>query len=237
MMLPKVNTFPKYDSVIPSTQKKVRFRPYNVGEEKILLIAYEADDKVQIAKAILDIVESCVEDDINKNTLSVFDVEYLFLQIRSKAVGETSTVVFTCAECQHDNSIEVKIDSIQIDVDSIPSTKIQITDDYVLELKFPVYKEVIEHSDTLDANSLSELLFQLVLRSLSKLHTPDELIDFKDVDVKEIEEFINNLTTDQYAKLINFIENLPKLSQLVEYDCEECAHHNKYNLQGLSDFF
>lgn len=237
MMLPKVNTFPKYDSVIPSTQQKIRFRPYNVGEEKILLIAFEADDKVQIAKAILDIVEACVEGNINKNALSVFDVEYLFLQIRSKAVGETSNIIFTCADCQHGNSIEVKVDSIEIDLESVPSTKIQITDDYILELKFPVYKDVIENSQSLNSDSISEIVFQLVIRSLSKLHTPDELIDFKDIDPKEIEDFINNLTTNQYSRLVNFIENLPKLSKLVEYTCEECGHDNKYNLQGLSDFF
>ena len=236
-MLPKINNFPKYDSFIPSTKQQIRFRPYNVGEEKNLLIAYEADNKVNIAKAILDIVIGCVEDDIDKNKLAVFDVEYLFLQIRSKAVGETSTILLSCENCQHNNEVKIKIDDIKIDEKEFPETKIQITDEYQLELKYPVYNDVINNSTAFEADSLSQMLFEFVIRSLDKLYTPDELILFKDVERSEIEEFVNNLTTDQYKKLVGFIENLPQLSQEVDYKCEKCNHENKYNLQGLSDFF
>jgi len=226
-----------YDSVIPSTQQKIRFRPYNVGEEKTLLIAYEGDNKQEIAKAILDIVSSCVEDDIDKKQLAVFDVEYLFLQIRSKAVGESSTIVLSCAECNHGNEVEVKVDQIKIDVADFPETRVNITDEYALDLKFPLYLEVIEDSEGLQTDSLNQLLFELVIRSLDKLHTPEELINFKDVPTQEVVDFISNLTTEQYGSIVKFIENLPKLAQEINYSCTECSHKNQYNLQGLSDFF
>ena len=237
MMLPKINNFPMYDSVIPSTQQKIRFRPYNVGEEKTLLIAYEGDNKQEIAKAILDIVLSCVEDNIDKKQLAVFDVEYLFLQIRSKAVGESSTIVLSCGKCEHGNEVEVKVDQIKIDPGDFPETRVNITDEYALDLKFPLYLEVIEDSEGLRTDSLNQLLFELVIRSLDKLHTPEELINFKDVPTQEVVDFISNLTTEQYGSIVKFIENLPKLSQEINYGCTECGHKNEYNLQGLSDFF
>ena len=237
MMLPTINKFPKYDSVIPSTQQSIRIRPYNVGEEKTLLIAYEGEDTKEIAKAILEIVLSCVEEDIDKRRLTMFDVEYLFLQIRSKAVGETSKVNLNCGNCENIIEVQVNLNEIEILKENFPERKVEITSDYMLDLKFPLYLELIESQEEKVPDSLNQLLFNLVLRSLDKLHTPDELIDFKDVPRSEVIDFISNLTTAQYGKIVNFIENLPQLSQDIEYHCDKCDNNNKYTLQGLSDFF
>ena len=237
MALPKINTFPMYSAVVPSTQKKVRFRPYNVGEEKILLIAYESGENNQIANALLDTVIHCVDNPLKKDELTVFDVEYLFLQIRSKSVGETSNLIFRCEKCEHENPVEVKVDQVKVDAKNFPDKKVKITDDYTMELKFPVYSEVIEKRDLLTSLNSQDLIYQLIVMSLDKLHTPDELINFSEESVEEVEEFLNNLLPDQYSKIVDFITNLPKLSQDVEYDCESCQHHNKYTLEGLNDFF
>lgn len=237
MALPKINTFPMYSITIPSTQKQVRFRPYNVGEEKVLLIAFESDDRSQIATAILDIILNCAEEPLDPSQLTVFDIEYLFLQIRTKAVGENTTMIFTCTECDDENEISIPVNEIKIDAENLPNKRITINDDYALEMKFPIYSEMIKNSEALNVDNVNELVFQLIIMSLDKLHTPDELIHFKDESREEIESFVNNLTTEQYGQIIEFIGKIPKLSHDVEYTCQSCSKENKYTLEGLSDFF
>ena len=237
MALPKINTFPMYSITIPSIQKQVRFRPYNVGEEKVLLIAFESDDRSQIATAILDIVLNCAEEKLDPNKLTVFDIEYLFLQIRSKAVGENSHMMFTCQHCEGENEVVIPIDKIQIQTDNLPDCMIPINDDYTIEMKFPIYREMTLNSAALQVDNINELVFQLIIMSLHKLHSPDELIDFKDESKEEIEAFVNNLTTKQYEAILEFIGKIPKLSHDIEYNCEHCSEDNKYRLEGLTDFF
>lgn len=237
MALPKINTFPWYDITIPSTNQTVRYRPYNVGEQKTLLVTFEAGEASNIAKALLDIVINCVEEDLDKNALTTFDVEYLFLQIRSKSVGETTSIGLRCSECEHQNSVEVTIDQIKIDRDKFPDKMVPINDDYTLELKFPTYIDVLENKEGLSKETISELLYEMVVQSLDKLHTPDELIRFKDEPLQEVLKFVDNLTTEQYEKLLGFVNNLPRLRQDVKYECEECNHKNNYTLEGLYDFF
>ena len=123
MALPKINTFPMYSTTVPSTQQQIRFRPFNVGEEKILLIAFESDDRAHIAEAILDTVLDCIEEKLDPDSLTVFDVEYLFLQIRSKAVGETSNIAMACQSCEQQNQVVVKLEEINIDPNSFPEKR------------------------------------------------------------------------------------------------------------------
>lgn len=237
MALPRINTFPWYDNIIPSTQQQIRFRPYNVGEQKTLLIAFESEDTNNIAKALLDIVLNCIEGDLDKTKLTTFDVEYLFLQIRSKSVGEKSTIMFKCTSCDHDNEVSINVENIKIDVKKIPNKKIMLSENFTIEMKFPTYIDVLENKNNKKRETVSEILYDLVLQSLDKLHADDELISFKDEPIEEIETFINNLAPDQYEKLLNFVNNLPRLEQEVTYICESCKTENKYTLQGLYDFF
>lgn len=237
MALPQINSFPWYDIIIPSTNKKVRYRPYNVGEQKTLLIAFESEDSDNIAKAILDIVIGCLEGRVDKNKLTTFDVEYMFLQIRSKSVGEKSTILLSCSSCQHQNEVVVNVEDIKIDKNKLPRNKIKLNEDYTVELKFPSYLEVLENKDSIQKETVSEILFELIVQSLDKLHTPDELISFKDETREEIEKFVNNLETSHYEKLLTFVNSLPRLEQDIEYICESCQTENKYKLQGLYDFF
>lgn len=239
MALPQINTFPWYDITIPSTNKTVRYRPYNVGEQKTLLIAFESGESSNIAKSLLDIVINCIEDNLDRNSLTTFDVEYLFLQIRSKSVGETSNVILTCPSCGQQNGVEITVDKIHIDQSEFPERMIKISEDYTLELKFPTYMDVLNSNGVTQEDSVSELLYRTIMQSLDKLHTPDELIRFKDESVEEITKFIDNLTTGQYSKLMEFVNRLPSLKQDVEYECEGegCNQKNNYTLQGLYDFF
>mgnify|MGYP001163749517 FL=1 len=237
MALPQINTFPWYDIVIPSTNETVRYRPYNVGEQKTLLMSFESGEASNIAKALLDIVANCVEGKVNKHILTTFDVEYMFLQIRSKSVGEKSNIILTCSECKHENEITVSVDKIDVDRNKWPEKLVKISEDYSIELKFPTYIDVINDKGNLDDTTVSELMFDTVLQSLYKLHTPDELISFSDEPKDEVLKFLNNLTAEQYQKLIEFVNNLPRLKQELNYECAKCKAQNTHTLEGLYDFF
>lgn len=236
MALPKLNNYPKFNTVIPSTQKSVHFRPYNVGEEKILLLAFESGDSKMAAKAIADIVQQCIDEDIGINHLATFDIEYLFLQIRSKSVGETSTILLRC-DCEHANSIDINVSDININTKEFPDPKIKLNDDMELEMGFPKYFEVIEKEDILSGESYTDILYHLSLMCLKTLYTENDTYLFKDEPEEEVKEFMNSLSTEHYQKILEYVNQLPSLKYDAEFKCESCEKDNKYTLQGLQDFF
>jgi len=236
MALPKLNNYPKFNTVLPSLQQKIHFRPYNVGEEKVLLMAFESDDSLMAAQAILDIVKQCIEEDIDINNLSTFDVEYMFLQIRSKSVGETSTILLRC-ECEHPNSVDIDVSTIKIESKEFPNPKIKLNDDIELVMGFPKYKDAIQKEKILEGESYTEILYNLSLMCLQTLHTEDDTFLFKDEPEEEIKQFMDSLSTDHYQKILEYVNNLPSLKHDAEFTCEKCKKENKYTLQGLQDFF
>ena len=234
MALPKINDTPKYELIIPSTKKKVKFRPFLVKEQKILLLALETNDEESVLNAIIDTIDACIIDDINVNELSSFDVEYLFVQIRSRSVGEKATLGFTCTNCEEVNQITVDVTKINIDL-PVVDKNIKITDDYTLVMKYPSYKYILDRS--VNYESTTESLYQNVILYLDKLKTEDELINFADEPKEEIKAFIDNLTPDQFEPIIKFINNMPKLYHEVKYSCEHCDKENKAVMEGINDFF
>jgi len=235
MALPKFNEIPVYDIVIPSTQKKVKFRPFLVKEQKVLLIALESQDESQVLGSIIRTVESCAQEKINVNELTTFDVEYIFIQIRTKSAGETSDIGLACDKCEHVNEVKVKLDDIVIDKPVKPPV-IKLNEKYSLQLKYPSYKFLLEENIR-KKSSGTEQLYDLVAASLDSLLTEDEKILFKDEGPEETEEFLNNLTSSQFDEIMKFIQDLPKLNHTVEYTCSSCQKENKRVLQGISDFF
>ena len=143
MALPKLNDTPKYDVVIPSTQNKVRYRPFLVKEEKVLMMALETKDQRKALEAIVDTIEACVTDDIDAKKLTTFDVEYMFTQIRSKSVGETSKINIKCDECNSSIEVEVPIDDVKIELPKI-SNIVELTKDISIKMKWPAYSDMTE---------------------------------------------------------------------------------------------
>ena len=137
MALPKLNDAPKYEIAVPSTGQKVRYRPYLVKEEKVLMLAMESQDQRSALNAIVDTIESCVQDDLNTKDLTTFDVEYLFTQIRSKSVGETAKIGVTCTHCDQQNEIEIKLDDIKVGNPDGLETNIELTDNITLLMRWP----------------------------------------------------------------------------------------------------
>ena len=234
MALPKLNDKPKYDLVIPSTNQKVRYRPYLVKEEKVMLMAMESQDRQAMMNSIVDTIVACVDEDIDRKKLAMFDVEYMFLQMRAKSVGETSTIGIKCSSCDHNNEVTVDVSSIVVDVPKIEST-IQLTPEISIEMKWPSYEDIVKIGSS-DASATSNL-FTMVIRSIDAIVTEEERILAKDVTDKEIEDFMDSMTKDQFAALAEFVSQMPRVSKDVHFDCASCATHNNVKLEGMTDFF
>jgi hypothetical protein len=233
MALPKINEVPKYFLEIPSTEKKLAYRPFLTKEQKILLIAMESQDQENILGAITDIIQTCVLEDIDIKQLTTFDVEYLFTQIRSKSVGETSKIGMKCSECETANEISINLEEIKVNKDNVPSNIIKLNDKYTLKLKYPNYLFTLKTT----ADSFTENMILLIVGCLDALMTEEEHISFKDETEADILDFIDSMTTTQFEEVLTFANGIPKLEHKVEFVCENCQHQNHGTLKGINDFF
>ena len=222
MGLPQLNNdVPKYEMTVPSTKQVVKFRPFLVKEQKVLLIAFESKDSKQILSGMLDCLETCVPG-INVHTLATFDVDYMFTQVRSKSVGETTQLLHACSECNEENEVK----------------DIKLTNEITVELKYPTYADILKNK-ALDGENVSgaEVVFESIISCLNSVKTETENVMVKDEPKEEIERFMNSLTNNQLEKITNLVENMPTLSHAEKYECKKCKHENIIELKGLNDFF
>jgi hypothetical protein len=238
MALPKLNESIKYTTKIPSSGKQVKFRPYLVKEEKVLMMALETEDKKVALDAIADTINACVDEDVNVYSLPVFDIEYLFTQIRSKSVGESSTVNISCSECKTPNAINIDLSKIKV---AVPKTikPIKLTDDMTLTLKYPVLAEVTDTMLENEQNNASQTqqIFDLIAICLDSLETEEEKISFADESKEEVMTFLESFSNKQFEEVRKFVEDLPQMKHDVKFECESCQHENEITLKGTNDFF
>lgn len=235
-MLPKLNDTPKYETYIPSTGVKVKFRPYLVKEEKVLLLAMESQDQAQALQAIVDTISACVYDKIETSKLTTFDVEFLFLKIRAKSVGERSNLAVACKECGHEHALSLNLDEVKMEVKP-PQSTIKLTDKVSLKMKWPSYQSVTTSQSVTQARTATEQAFAVVSKCIESISTETENILAKDVSEAELIEFLDNLTSDQYKKLIDYVSAMPKLQHTLKFNCEKCFAANEITLEGIKDFF
>jgi len=234
MALPILNDKPKYDMVIPSTNAAVRFRPYLVREEKILMLALESKDAKHMFKAIHDTLRACVYGDIDFNSLTVFDVEYMFITIRGKSVGESSEVMLKCSICEHQTKVKIDLDDIFPNV-ADTNMLIQITDDISLEMQWPRFADV--SAVNMENASQMSLSLEMIGNCIKYVNTSDDKVLVADETKESIQTFIDSLDTQQFQKLSAFAEGIPTISKDVNYECEECHEKHDIVLTGISDFF
>jgi len=232
MALPKLNDLPSYSLTIPSTKRKVNFRPFLVKEQKILLMAMESQDSNQILQAISDTLKACIDEKVSDAELATFDIEYLFTQIRSKSVGETTKLNLACSKCETTNETVVNLSEISVELTE--DRIIKLNDTYSLEMRYPSYYDVskIEAKD----NSTTDEIMQLSKLCLSKILTEEEQINVLDETDEEIQNFLESLTTDQFDKIVTFVMNLPKLTKNINFKCAECGEENEILIEGLANF-
>jgi DNA-directed RNA polymerase subunit M/transcription elongation factor TFIIS len=235
MALPVFNDLPKYDLTIPSTKEKVRFRPFLVKEQKVLLMAMESQDQTKILDSITDTLAACFTE-VKISNLTTFDVEYMFTQLRGKSVGESSTISVFCQSCEESNEYNINLDEIVIDV-PVLDNKIVLNDQYTLQMRFPKYTHMLKNEALLKSDSGVEQVYEMVLGCMDCLLTEEERILFDDESKEDTTRFLESLTADQFTKIMDFVNAIPKLQKDIEFDCTKCGHHNKLVVQGIGDFF
>ena len=240
MPLPKIAT-PSYELELPSTEKTIQYRPFLVKEEKLLVIALESQDIKQITTAIKAVIKACIlTKGIKVEELPTFDIEYLFLNIRGKSVGETIDVKITCPD---DNKTEVTttvdLDDIQVKKSEDHSNKIKLDKNLMMELKYPSLNEFIKSN--FDASDLErsamDQSFDLVSSCIDKIYNEDEVWIAADCTKKEIKEFLESMNSAQFKKIEKFFETMPKLSHTIKVINPNTKVENKIVLEGLNAFF
>lgn len=234
MALPVINDIPKYKVTIPSTGKVAFFRPFLVKEQKILMMALESKDAEQIVRATNDTIASCIEG-VDVATLATFDVDYIFLQIRAKSVGETSTINVLCSECDSENEITLNLEEIGIEVDK-KAPEIVLNDKYTLKLRYPKYNDITKMMIQPDLKNVGKL-FHTALSSLDSLLTEDERISFDDESEEELVKFLDGLNTSQFEKIMEFVNSIPVLKKDIKFKCQSCEHDNDQSVEGIESFF
>jgi hypothetical protein len=237
MALPMSST-PTYTLTIPSTGKEVKYRPFLVREEKALMMAQQSEDPIVMVNTLKDVVKSCVVGEFNAEDLATFDLEYIFTQLRAKSVGETVDLIFPCDVCDDEKArVQISFDITKLQVEKSPdhNNKIDLFGDVGVVMKYPTM-QVLKKLQNLDVNNLDDL-FKIVAECIDYIYQGNELFYGKEQTQEELLDFINNLTSEQFAKVQKFFETMPRLKQEVNYNCPVCnrAHHKV--LEGLQSFF
>mgnify|MGYP001181758449 FL=1 len=231
------NDKPMYEVVVPSSQQTLKFRPFLVKEQKSLLVAYESQDMKQILNAMLNCIETCVHG-INVKDLATFDVDYLFTQVRAKSVGETSTILSACVNCNEQNEVKINLEDVKMNASEIKTKVISITDTINVEMKYPTYDDMLRNPNYMkEDGTQTELLFESIVSCMYAVQTGDDNIIISQEPREEIEKFVNSLTNDQLTKITEFVESMPAMSHEQKFTCKKCQHENTVELKGLQDFF
>ncbi len=239
MALPRLNETIWYDLKLPSSGEVIHYRPFLVKEQKILLFAGESNQPKQVIRAITDTIKSCVQEDIDVMTLSSFDVDYIFTRIRTKSVGETSDLVMKCTECEGENSVKVDIMKTEI-VGDMKAKTVQLTPEISVEMHYPTYQDLMANTSVFDDKetpTASDASMNLIISCMKTLYTEDERIDMKNESMQERINFIDSLNSQQFEKVGQFIQDIPKLTFKDKFTCEHCGHENDMLVEGMDSFF
>ena len=245
MALPKINT-PTYELKIPSTGQKVKYRPFLVKEEKLLLIAIEDGSVKAMSKAMNNIISDCTEGEVAIKNLAPFDIEYFFLQLRGKSVGDILDLSFhkpknvSCGkkleDCSEICEIKINIDDITVDSSEVKDSKIELTDTIGIKLNYPQF-EVIQKFTGTGGDPTPENIFELINECIEYIWDGEEIYKAKDSTKKEINEFVESLSTGQFQKIREFFDGMPKLKHDITWKCPKCDKEAPMVLEGIDSFF
>jgi hypothetical protein len=238
MPLPKIAT-PTYELEIPSTKKKVRYRPFLVKEEKILIIAMESEDPKEISNAVKTVISNCIlTKGVSIDKLSTFDIEYLFLNIRGKSVGEEVEVLITCPDDGTTQvPININLDEIKVQTNEKHSRDIKLDDNLTLRMRYPSMNEFIKNNFMTGENMSVDDTFELISSCIEQVYSEEESWAATDFTKKELLEFVEQLTSNQFKEIEKFFETMPKLSHTIKVKNPNTKVESEVVLEGLSAFF
>ena len=233
MALPKLNT-PTYELVLPSTGEKIKYRPFLVKEQKMLMLAQESKDENSLADTLGQLVKSCTFEKIDAENSPMFDIEYIFLKLRAKSVGETAEISILARD---DNKtrvpIKVDLDKIDIHMTADHTNEVQIDEKIKLVLKYPVLKDMKHISESDDDY---KKMFAVLNKCIYEVHDGDKIYNTVDLTQKDIDEFVDSMNTSQLAKVLDFFTTMPKLRHPVSFINPKTKVKNEVVLEGLQTF-
>ena len=236
MALPKLNT-PTYELEMPSTDEKIKFRPFLVKEEKILMIAMESGKNADIVNAVKEIVSACTFDKINISNIPMFDVEYIFLKIRSKSVGETSKLKILCPDDKKTYAnVEVNLEEVQVQVGDDHTNKIDLGSGKGIIMTYPSVDSFLESGiQNITASNMLDMIGSCILQIYED--KGEKVYEAKDQTKKELSEFIESMNTGQFKDIQKFFDTMPRLKHTVKVKNPKTKKESEVTLQGLNDFF
>ena len=230
MALPKLNT-PTFELILPSDGSKVKFRPFLVKEHKVLLTMSEAENE-EVARIIRELVDVCTFKQLKVDELPHFDIEYIFMFLRAKSIGESVDVIVNC-ECGEKIETSFNIEDLKVNKPEGHSNKIMIDGNIGVEMRYPNIDDVVGIFQSND----NQKVIDLIITSIKAVYDSDNYWETKDQTKQELEEFVYSLTKEQFDKLEKFFVTSPKIVQNIECDCPKCGKHNVSKLEGLQNFF
>ena len=235
MPLPKLNV-PTHELNVPSSGESIVYRPFLVKEEKVLLMANEGDDTNEMVRAMRQTINDCILEpaEFDVSGLPLFDIEYIFLKLRSKSVNEISEVGFRCPECETINQIKIDLSAVEIVKEPDHSSHIELTDSISLVMSYPKIDSMAMQEGDLDN---PETIFKILESCIANVIEGNEVHDPNDYTKEELSDFINSFTQAQFLEIQNFFETMPKLSHTVPYNCSKCNHSQDLLIEGLQNFF
>jgi len=250
MPLPKID-LPVFELKLVSLPKPVKFRPFLVKEEKLLLMALQSGEEDTVFKTIKQIINNCLIDELDIDKLPIFDIEYLFLNLRAHSVGEKVETYFMCrnvvgtekneegfdveVECNHMMPVTINVTDIKPPIADL-SPKVYINDKVGIVLKFPTLKTFKPVSDMVTADS-NEKVFDMIYECAEYVFDENGMYYINESPKEEFVQFLESLTQEQFDRIIGFFENLPKINYDLEHDCQKCGYKHNLHLEGLTDFF
>tara|TARA_B100001287_G_C22485529_1_gene436450 strand:- start:29 stop:733 length:705 start_codon:yes stop_codon:yes gene_type:complete len=233
MNLPKIET-PKYELTVPSTGEEVRYRPFLVKEEKVLLIAQEAGGEADLLAAMGDVVTSCTFGKINVSKLASFDLEYIFLKLRAKSVGEEAEIGIKCEECDEVNKVTVNLDAVEVTKGKPLPKKIQLNETIGI---VPQYIKVIDLINISKKTDKGDILTASIAASIENIYDEENVYPIAEASDNDVKEFIESLNKSQIEKIEEVVSGAPKLQETVSFTCAKCGAKNEKVLTGIESFF
>jgi hypothetical protein len=231
MSLPR-NTFATYELVQPSTKKKVKYRPWLVGEQKNLLMALEGSD-ADILLAIRNAVDTCTFQALDIANMPNFDLEYMFLQIRTKSAGESVELILTCQHCQKQSEYTLQLPDVKVVETEGHSRKVILAPNLGVEMNYPTTEQL----DNLNKNYSVDVVYETICACIKSVFTDQEIHPTKDEPIEEVQAFLESLTADQFNLIEDFFRTMPVLKHSFDGKCPHCEQTTKYTLEGIEAFF
>jgi len=233
MALPQLNTA-TYELELPSTGETIKYRPFLVKEQKILMLAQESEDDKQIERAFSDIISTCTFEELSPYEMPLFDIEYVFLKLRGKSVGEKITVNVLCPDDEKTRvDIDIDLKDVGVLMSDDHTNEIELTKDIKLIMKYPTLSDMTGFSEKGEVLSI----FEMIKNCIQEIHSGKEIYNSVDISSKELDEFIGNMSTQNFDEVSNFFETMPKLQHVIKVKNPKTKKTKEITIEGMQSFF